>query len=106
MELPQEYLDIRQVETLIKKKKKLPPNVIQPLECRTMKRNDCEMETYGDFWVRLEIFYLLEEKKLKKKKKLKNEDDMTVTMVITENKKVDYPPPFPANLKEKGRMEI
>lgn len=45
-------------------------------------------------------------KKVKEKKKLKNEDDMTVTMVITENKKVDYPPPFPANLKEKGRMEI
>lgn len=43
-------------------------------------------------------------KKVKEKRK-ENEDDMTVMMVINRKQKVDYPPPFPANLKEKGMME-
>lgn len=35
---------------------------------QTKKKNGHEMSTYGDFWARLEFFYLLGKTKLEKKK--------------------------------------
>lgn len=40
----------------------------KPKQCLTKKQNGHEMSTYGGFWVRLELFYLLGKKKLENKR--------------------------------------
>ena len=40
----------------------------KPKQCLAKKQNGHEMSTYGGFWVRLELFYLLGKKKIRKQK--------------------------------------
>lgn len=40
----------------------------KPKQCLAKKQNGHEMSTYGGFWVRLELFYLLGKKKLENKR--------------------------------------